>query len=70
MATGYDLSLSVVMHFGAKPCFFSSFRSNRLADRAQRRRWTRKSSTSCLFHKFHPAQKTRRFVVMARRGHR
>ena len=46
MATEYDLSLSVMMRFGAKPCFLSSFRSNRPADRAQRRRWTRKSSTS------------------------
>ena len=37
MATGYDLSLSVVMRIGVKPCFFSSFRSNFRADRAQRR---------------------------------
>ena len=40
------MSLSVVMRSGAKPCFFSSFRSSLRADRAQRRRWTKKSSTS------------------------
>ena len=46
MATGYDLSLSVVIRVGAKPCFFRSFRNNFLADRAQRRGWTKKLSTS------------------------
>ena len=45
MAAAQDLGLSVVTHFGAKPCFFSSFRSNQLADLAQRRGWTKKSST-------------------------
>jgi hypothetical protein len=34
------------MRFGAKPCFFSSFWSNHLADLAQRRGWTKKLSTS------------------------
>ena len=40
------MSLPVVTRSGAKPCFSSNFLSNRLADRAQRRRWTKKSSTS------------------------
>src|SRR4051794_170631 len=45
LAAPYLASLSVIITRGARPCFFSSLRSRRLAARLSRRFWTRTSST-------------------------